>query len=254
MTKLEIGAVKFRNRLNQIFPGNQKHLFSTGIITAAGSGNRMGGVSKQLMEIGGKPCVLYSLLAFQNCREIDEIIVVAKEEEISIIQSIALENKITKLSCVVPGSATRQGSVLNGFLSVNKKCELVAIHDGARPLIRPEQITILLENARRWGASCFAKKMTDTVKIAKEGGLIDRTLPRDELFAVQTPQVFKADLYRASLAIAQKDQIQATDDCALAECAGFPIKLVEFSEHNIKLTHPQDKILVECILKERDNG
>lgn len=254
MNKIEIGFAKFRNQFNTIFPNNKKRLFSSAIVTAAGSGQRMGGVSKQLLTIGNKPCVLHSLLAFQLCREIDEIIIVAKADEISTMENICHENKITKLKAVVPGGNTRQESVSNGFLAVSKKSDLVAIHDAARPFIQPCHVTLLLNEARRYGASCAAKKMSDTVKRSGENGFILDTIPRDDLYTVQTPQVFKTDLYRASLAMAQKDGITVTDDCALAEHAGFSVKLCDLPILNLKITTESDLALANLLIKEKENA
>ncbi len=254
MTKLEIAAVKIQNKLQAAFPAPYKKLYSSAIITAAGNGTRMGGIPKQLMSLVGKPCILYSLLAFQNCPDIQEIIVVSRPEDLPEIEKICTENRITKLSALVEGGATRQDSVANGFLKVNPKSDLVAIHDAARPLISSAQIIKLLEAAKRYGASCAAKKITDTVKKAKKGGFISETVPRDDLYSVQTPQVFKTDLYRVALSLAHRDKIVVTDDCSLAEHAGFSVKLCELKEPNMKITLPEDLDLITFYLKEKENG
>lgn len=254
MTKLEIAAVKIRNKLSLAFPNPYKKPFVSAIITAAGSGMRMGGTKKQLMPLLDRPCILYSLLAFQNCTEISEIIVVTRSEDIPEIESLCKENCITKLSLVTSGGATRQESVSRGFSLVNEKSDFVVIHDAARPLILPFQITLLLEKARKYGASCAAKKISDTIKKADSEGFILETVPREDLFSVQTPQVFKTDLYRVSLALAQKAGIEVTDDCALAEYAGFRIKLCELGAPNLKITTPEDLDLITFYLKERNDG
>lgn len=254
MKGLEVGFVKFRNQLNRLFPHNKNHYYSSAIITAAGSGQRMGGVSKQLLNLCGKPCILYSLSAFQNCKEIDEIIVVAKESEIQVIESICKENNITKLKGVVPGGSTRQESVANGYFAISKGSDLVAIHDAARPMILPEHIEFLLKNAKRYGASCAAKKVTDTVKRADKSEFITQTISRDNLYTVQTPQVFLSDLYRVSLAVAKKTGVAVTDDCALAENAGFSIKLCDLGIYNLKLTTKDDVTFVESYLREREHA
>ncbi len=254
MNSLEIGAVKFRNRLHQFFPNSSKNITSSAIITAAGSGTRMGGISKQLMPLADKPCILYSLLAFQNCELIQEIIVTSKEDEISFIRAICDENHITKLKAVVSGGATRQESVSNGFRSVSRDSDFVAIHDAARPLITSEQIKELILTANRHGASCAASRVVDTVKKGNQNLMIECTVPREDLFAVQTPQVFRTDMYRVALALACKSGISVTDDCSLIENAGFSIKLCLLSDWNLKLTTPNDIKIVESILKERQNG
>ncbi len=254
MLKLEIASVKFQNAINKVFPNPKKEYFSSAIVTAAGSGARMGGVSKQLLDLCGKPCLLYSLLAFQQCSDISEIIVVARESEKDLIRSICEEHGITKLKAIVSGGNTRQASVSNGFFAISKKSDFVLIHDAARPLILPESITKLLKEAHRFGAATAAKKVSDTIKRSLDGDFISETVPRDDLFAVQTPQVFKTDLYRVSLALAEKDKIEVTDDCSLAEHAGFPVKLCDLGIQNMKLTTSDDLNLVKSILMERNHG
>ena len=254
MTGIEIALVKFRNQLNRLFPSGNKRPFASAIITAAGSGTRMGGVSKQRFLLAGKPCLLYSLQAFENCEGIDEIIITAKSGEEEEILALCQANSISKLSMVVTGGQTRQESVKNGFIHIHHDAELVAIHDAARPLIEPTQIQILLDAAKRYGASCAAAKMVDTVKMGNTQNMIEKTIPREGLFTVQTPQVFKSDLYRVSLALAEKDGIAVTDDCSLAEHAGFPIKLCLISSCNLKLTNPEDARILSTLLEDRKNG
>ena len=245
MSKIEICAIKVQNALNRAFPSNKYKHFSSAIVTAAGSGMRMGGISKQLLELCGKPCLVHSLLAFQNCDEISEIVIVAKKGEEEIIRNLCHQFKISKLSAIVFGGNTRQESVSNGFESISKKSDFVLIHDAARPLIDPNSISKLLKEAHRFGASCAAKKITDTIKRSDDHGFILKTVPREDLYSVQTPQVFKTDLYRVSLALAKKDQIEVTDDCSLAEHAGFSVKLCDIEIPNIKLTTKEDIQMVE---------
>ncbi len=253
MTNLEITAVKVQNTLNKIVPKTLKNPRFAGIITAAGSGTRMGGISKQLMDLNGNTCLSYSLKAFQNTKEISEIIVVGKKEELDIIKKLAEDCHITKLTHVVAGGDSRQASIYNGFSRVSKKCDYVAIHDAARPLITSKQISMLLQSAEKFGAACAAKKMSDTVKRSVKNDMISETVPRDDLFTVQTPQVFNCDIYRVSLAVAERDGICVTDDCSLVEHAGFPIKLIEIGGANFKLTTLEDVEVITSILKERSN-
>ena len=254
MNQIEIGAVKFRNALNRVFPSSVKEIMCSAVICAGGSGTRMGGVAKQLMPILSVPCIVYSLLAFEKCISVFEIIVVARPEDKKEIESLCRAYNITKLRCVVPGGDSRQKSVFNGFQKVSEKAHVVAIHDAARPLITSEDIQNLIDSARRYGASCAAKKMTDTVKRADENGMILETVPREMLYTVQTPQVFKTDVYRVSIALNQKEGSDVTDDCALVEKAGFSIKLLELGKPNLKLTTPEDVQVITGILKERKNG
>jgi len=253
MTKFEIGAVKIRNYLNRVFPGTKNDYFCSAIVTAAGSGTRMGGVSKQLMELNGIPCIVYSLFAFQKNSEIQEIIITAKKEETEVLQNLCNHYGINKVTKIVVGGETRQESVKAGFLSVSPKCDIVAIHDAARPLITSEQISELIASCKRYGAVCAAKKIFDTVKRADQNDLIVETVPRDKLFSVQTPQVFKSDLYRVSLALAEKSGYSVTDDASLAEKAGFPVKLLELGGLNIKLTMKDDVEIITSMLKENNH-
>lgn len=252
MTNLEIKAVKLKNRLNQIFPSSKKDFFCSAIITAAGSGSRMGGVSKQLLPLNGIPCIAYSLIAFEKCDLIYEIIVTAKAEEKEIIQKICSDYGISKLKSVVCGGETRQESIKNGFRAVSKNSDIVAIHDAARPLILPEHVTKLIEKAKRYGAATAAKAMVDTVKRGNNSSFICETLPREEIFSVQTPQVFTCDLYRVALALAERDGFSGTDDNSLAEHAGFSVKLCDVIPINLKLTTKEDVPTISALLKERN--
>ena len=253
MNKLEISAVKVKNSLNQLFPGNYEKSFSSAIITAGGSGLRLGGTPKQLRDLCGKPCILYSLLSFQKCKDIDEIVVVVREGQEEEILNLCKNNNITKIKSVVVGGSTRQESVSKGFFAISPKSKLVVIHDAARPLILDTQISKLLQEAAKYGAATAAKKCSDTIKRSKSNNLILETVPRDDLFAAQTPQVFKTDLYRVALALAQQDGFSVTDDCSLAEHAGFAVKLCELNGPNYKLTTEEDLLTITSILKEREN-
>ncbi len=254
MKKIEIAAVKIKNSIQKLFPGEYEKRFSAGIIAAAGSGTRLGGAPKQLRELNKKPCLLYSLTAFQKCRDIDEIIVVVRNDQKEEIAALCADHGISKLKCIVAGGKTRQESVSLGFSHVSKNCNIVAIHDAARPLILPSHISMLLEQANRYGAATAAKKVSDTMKRAGKDGVILETVSREDLYAVQTPQVFKADLYRVAITLAEKDNFSATDDCSLAEHAGFPVKLCDINGPNFKLTTEEDLYTICTILKERENG
>lgn len=254
MNKLEIASVKFKNTINRLFPGKYEKSFSSAIITAGGSGSRLGGIPKQLRDINGKPCISYSLSSFQACGDIDEIVIVAKADQVDEMTRICKDNQISKLKAVIIGGSTRQESVLNGFAAISPESKLVAIHDAARPLILPAQISMLLENAAKYGAASAAKKCADTMKRADRNQMILETVSRENLYAVQTPQVFKTDLYRVSLAIAKRDNFAVTDDCSLAEHAGFDVMLCELDGPNYKLTTDDDLFTITSILKERENG
>lgn len=227
--------------------------FCTAIITAAGSGTRMGGVSKQLLNLEGKPVLLYSVEAFHACDQVKEIIISAKKEEMDTVKALIEAQGYEKSVKVVCGGQTRQESVANAFYSIHKKSTHVAIHDGARPLIRTEDVKSLYRECFRYGAVSAGSPVTDSIKKVNAKGFIEEDVDREALWAVQTPQVFSCDIYRAALAMAKKDSLSVTDDNALVTHAGFAVKLVSLPIKNIKLTTPEDPAVVAALLRERRN-
>lgn len=228
--------------------------FTSAIIAAAGSGTRMGnasGKTKQMLTLGGMPVIVRTLKAFEESELINEIIVVAREDEVEIYDKYKSEFGLSKIAAVVAGGETRQESVLHGFECISDKSEFVAIHDGARCLITTEDIAAVVTEAYRRGAATAATKATDTVKRADRHGYISETINREELWLAKTPQVFKTEVYRAAAYIAKDEDFTATDDNALAEHVGFQVKLVECSPDNIKITTPADLAVAEVILKKR---
>ena len=239
--------------LDFLVPKKKQPTFTSAVIVAGGSSTRMGnGISKQFLEIGGIPVVVRTLLAFERTPEIDEIIVVAKEDEAELYKGFKSMYGLTKLKKVVAGGNTRQESAENGFLAVSQKSMYVAIHDGARCLITPEEISNVCQAAYKYGAATAASRATDTIKIANEGGFIEKTVDRNIVWHAQTPQIFGTDLYRAALAVAERDSIAVTDDCSLVEHIEHPIKLVECSHSNMKITTPEDIHRAKAIIRARD--
>ena len=233
---------------------NEPH-FTSAIIAAAGRGTRMqdpDGNTKQMMELCGMPVIVRTLTAFENCPIISEIIVVALEDELPIYKRYKTEYNLTKLTAVVPGGDTRQDSVLRGFEAISDKAEFVAIHDGARCLITPEQIEKVVMEAFRKGAATAAAHVSDTVKRADFKSFIAETIDRSELWLAQTPQVFKTEVYRAAAYVAKEENFAATDDNMLAEHVGFQVKLVDTGTENIKITTPADLAIAEVILRRRE--
>lgn len=221
------------------------------IIVSAGNSSRMGGkISKQFLTVGGKPVLAHTLLAFEKAKQIDEIVVVAKANAIEAVWLLAEQYGITKLTQVTSGGSTRALSVQRGFRKIDPKTKFVAIHDGARCLITPDQIGKVCRMAYRHRAATAATAVTDTVKQATRHGFIDKTLNRDRIFLVQTPQVFHADLYRAALANVKEEDL--TDDNQLMEKINHVVKLVDFGKDNIKITTPDDVPRAEFILSQRE--
>ena len=227
--------------------------FCSAIIVAAGSGTRMGSTrTKQMTELCGKPVVVHTLLAFQACEAVKEIIVVAREDELGAYAEFEKTYGLTKLRQVVPGGATRQESVMLGTKCLSYRSEYVAIHDGARCLITPDEITEVLRQACIYGAAAAAEMMTDTVKRCDDRGFVTETVDRSALMRAQTPQCFKTSLYLASAYTAERDGFEATDDCSVAEHAGFPVRMVDCGRTNMKITTPEDLVIARALLTSRN--
>lgn len=218
----------------------------TAIIVAAGRSTRMG-ESKQFIMLGGRPLIAHTLAAFESCQAIDSIVVVAQPTDRERIKTIAAQYGIHKLTAVVEGGETRQQSVHNGALACGN-ADYIAIHDGARPLITPDVIERVLTAAMEHGVAAAAVHTTDTVKVADESGMVLATPDRSTLWNMQTPQIFSYAVYERAWEHARQIGLDATDDCQLAEAIGHPVKLVESSYANIKVTTPKDVLSAEGLL------
>jgi 2-C-methyl-D-erythritol 4-phosphate cytidylyltransferase len=216
------------------------------IIVAAGSSQRMGGFDKLLLPLGDRPVIAHSLAAFTSHPRIEVLVVVASATNEDAIREL-LPDKGTKASIVL-GGPRRRDSVLNGMAAV-EGCEYVVVHDGARPLVTPEMIDAALDGAIESGAALCAVPVADTVKRSDLEGLVESTISRERLWLAQTPQAFRLDvLRRAHLS----HDIDATDDAALVELLGEPVRLVAGSAENVKITTPSDLRLAAAILAARE--
>lgn len=222
------------------------------IIVAAGSSTRMGkSISKQLIKLNGTEVIVHTLKAFQQSNAIDEIIVVCRGQDIDIIKTLAEQNSITKATGFTCGGATRQESVKNGVALVKPTTQYIAIHDGARPLILPQDINNVVNNAAIYNSSALGVFVKDTIKVVDKSGFITSTPNRSNLVAIYTPQVFKFDLYKRAIEQAEIEGKDYTDDCQLVEALGEKIYVTNGSNTNIKLTTPEDIIIAESFLKGR---
>ena len=221
------------------------------LVAAAGSASRMGGVDKQLTELDGVPVLVRTLLALENARRVDTIVVAAREDQLVEISRLCREYGITKCAKVVRGGENRVHSVLLAALEAGD-AELLAVQDGARPLTTPELIDEVIALAERCGAAAPAVPVKDTVKQVRSDGAVERTLDRSALRAVQTPQVFQADLLKAALQSALESGAAVTDDCGAVERLGKTVYLTEGDETNLKITTPADLILAEALLRARE--
>lgn len=220
----------------------------TAVLVAAGASTRMGAEkSKLLLELGGKTVIRRTLEVFQETECISEIVLVAREQDFSLMKKEA--EGIGKLCAVVAGGKDRQESVWKG---VSAACgEFIAIHDGARPLVTPEEICRVCADGERTGAATLCSKAKDTVKVADADGYVASTPDRDSLRMIATPQVFKRELYLDAYQKAQRAALSFTDDCQLVEYAGGKVYLTEGYYTNIKITTPEDLPAAEAILKNR---
>ena len=216
------------------------------LVAAAGSSSRMGGVNKLLQPLDGIPVLARTLTALQMARRIDEIVVAAREEDFLEISQLCRTYGITKCTKVIRGGESRAHSVLLAALEAGEGMELLAVQDGARPLVTPELIDDVAEQAARCGAAAPAVAVRDD-------GTVAETLDRAALRAVQTPQIFESALLKAALQAAVEGGIPITDDCSAVERLGKRVYLVEGDEENLKITTPVDLILAEAILQARED-
>ena len=228
----------------------QKAASCAAVIVAAGQASRMQGVDKILLELDGRSVIDRSIALFQNSDMVTEIVIVINAEKMGYIHSLCKAKGYTKVSGMTEGGKTRVHSVMNGLSLVSNKNGLVAIHDGARPLVTPEIIDDTISKAATYHAAAPAIPVKDTIKTA-ENHIVTGTPDRASLFAVQTPQVFDYDLLRGALQKALEDHAPITDDCSAVEALGMSVYLSKGSEENIKITTPLDVIIAEAILRRR---
>ena len=217
------------------------------VIVAAGNASRMGGIDKVMAPLGGEPMIVRTVRAFQNCEAIREIVIVTRQDLIVPIMDLC--HGFDKVQAVMVGGSSRQESVEIGVGVLSKDMKLVAVHDGARPLVSDEVIDRTVHAGNTYGAAIPAIPVKDTIK-ETQGGVVQATLDRNTLRAVQTPQVFDADLLRAALKKAEKDRADVTDDASAVERMGMSVKIVEGDERNIKVTTPLDLKIAEVFLEE----
>ena len=223
--------------------------FLSAVVVAAGSSARMGGEDKQFLSIAGVPVLGRTLLAFERCETVSEIVVVTRPSSAEKVGELCRELSITKLSAVVDGGNTRAESVRNGVAAVSENCSFVAIHDGARPLVRPEDITRCANDAFQCGGAVLAVPATDTIKYGKKNGFVEYTPAREKLFAVQTPQIFDVEIYRSAMERAFRELSDWTDDSRIFENDARKVFLTPGSRDNIKITSPEDIAVAEALLK-----
>jgi len=213
------------------------------VIAAAGEGQRMGGIDKIFAPLGGKPVLARVIDVFQACDSVHQVVVVVSQENLENCRQLVAEQKWIKVTGVCPGGRRRQDSVSAG-LSRLGSCDWVVIHDGVRPLVTVDLIERGLAEAKETGAAVAAVPVTDTIKLAMDDMIVQGTPPRRNLWAVQTPQVFRFDIIDKAYRQAKGE---VTDDASLVEQAGYRVKLYMGSYGNIKITTPDDLVLAEVL-------
>ena len=222
------------------------------IVAAAGSSCRMGGQDKLFAPLAGVPVLTRTLRAIDRAELVSEIVVAASEENMEEVAALCARSGLRKKVKVVKGGASRTESVLSAALECDPKAELIAIHDGARPLVRPDMIDEMIRLGGTTHAVAPAIPVKDTVKIADRNGLVLSTPDRSTLYAVQTPQVFQANILKAALQSALFSGETVTDDCGAVERLGKQVWLAAGDEGNIKITTPTDLAVAEAILRQRE--
>ena len=223
------------------------------IIVAGGSGTRFGStLPKQFIPLGGVPVLMRTIKAFADYDRDINIVVALPSEHLTLWGDLCASRNFDVPHKVVEGGANRFESVRNALFAINETECLVAVHDGARPLVTVRVMEEAIAAAAQYGAAAPAIPVHDTIKVA-QNGIVTQTPDRSTLFAVQTPQVFRTEAIRTALRAALEKNLPLTDDCSAMEAAGYPVHLTAGEEENLKITVPSDLILAEAILKRREN-
>ncbi len=222
----------------------------TAIIVAAGDSRRMG-FDKLFTAIAGKPVIAHTISAFQRANSVNEIIVVAREDRQDEIKTIVRDRRSEKVRSIVPGGKHRQDSVRAGLDQLDSATRWVAVHDAARPLITPEQIERVFQQCANHGAAALAEPINDTLKRADSDLLVSGSVDRDQLYAMQTPQIFERQLLEDAYRAVCAENIFVTDEVSAVERMGRKVVLVVNGDFNFKITYPRDLPLADFVLKQR---
>lgn len=223
---------------------------NSAIIVAAGKSERMGvGTDKAFLSLGARPVLAWSLLAFEQCHDIDQIVLVVRKEQLLATRGAVQMFGISKLRQIVAGGVRRQDSVALGMAALDPDTRIVAVHDGARPCVTPDLISETIRSAKKVGSGVAASRVVDTIKFVERGTIVGHTLERDKLWAVQTPQTFKVELLRKAYAMVAEKDVTITDEAAAMELLKEPVRLVEWPRANPKITTAEDLTVAAALLK-----
>jgi len=220
----------------------------TAIIVAAGSSKRAG-FDKLAAKIAGRSVIQHTLAAFESATCVNDVVVVSRET--AAMRHFIVKTNLRKVRRVVRGGTRRQDSVQAGLNALDDEVEFVAVHDAARPLITPREIERVFSAARKHGAAALAAPITDTLKLADGNQMVSGSIDRENIFAMQTPQIFRRELLSQAYQQVKKDSLTVTDEVSAIEHAGGRIVVVPFEDHNFKITYASDLTLAEAILKQR---
>jgi len=226
------------------------------VVPAAGCGNRMGSdIKKQFLALDGIPILGYALRVLEASQSVQAVVVAVGEgEEEYCRQAVVDKLGLRKITAIVSGGKERQDSVYSGLLALAADTDIVVIHDGVRPLLSVENLEQVIGDALKYGAATCAVPVKDTVKMAREGGFVGKTLPRNRLWLTQTPQAFQYQVILEAHRLAREQNFSATDDAALVERLGLAVKLVDGNYRNIKITTPEDLIVAAAMLEAAQAG
>lgn len=221
------------------------------VIAAAGKGSRMKSfTNKQYMLLNSRPVLSYSLDFFEKINMVDEIVVVCGVNELEYCQREIIDRfHYSKVSKLLPGGRERQDSVWAGLKELGGDTNLVAVHDGARPLLSSAVFSRLVNEAEKWGAAIPGIISKDTLKVVDRDGFVRQTLDRSSVYAIQTPQIFKYSELLTAYRQSYEDDFRGTDDASLFEHYIGRVKVVEGDYNNLKITTPEDLVTAEALLK-----
>jgi 2-C-methyl-D-erythritol 4-phosphate cytidylyltransferase len=220
------------------------------IIVAAGSSQRMG-FDKLLALLGDRPVLAHTIGAFERTASVAEIILVVRADRVAEFEELVRQLGFRKVRGVIPGGEQRHDSVRAGLGQVSESASHVAVHDAARPLVTPEQIERVLELARIHGGAALAEPITNTLKRAGENYVVTGGVPRENLFGMQTPQIFARDLLSRAYAAIASNELSVTDEVSAVEHLGAKVVLLPNEEWNVKITYPRDLLLAQAVLARR---
>ena len=222
----------------------------TAIVVAGGDSRRMG-FDKLFAEIAGEPVIAHTVRAFEHAESVDGITVVAREDRHDEIKAIVRDKNFGKVRSIVRGGKHRQDSVRAGLGELDSAAQYIAVHDAARPLVTPEQIERVLQQCTTHGAAALAEPINDTLKRADGNLLVTESVDRDQLYAMQTPQIFERQLIEEAYRAVYRDNVPVTDEVSAVERLGHKVALVINNELNAKITYPRDLPIAQFVLRER---